>query len=142
MKLYLFARPIAVLLVLVFLAAAPVQAGLEVLEAVAPAPHEKVVHVQVSVPSQATTGSWIFAKSLVKLFSLGFAKGPPRADHVKYLLRLRLKQVAFKYKADAVSEVRYYPDPNSPSFLRSKRYFARGALIQYRLFPEAPAPKK
>lgn len=103
-------------------------AALVVTEGAAKPPHRKVGEVEVSVKASA--------------FSVGYVKGAARAERIKNKLHRKLKRAAKKYDADAVTEVKYFPDPAEPSYFRSEIYYARGSLIEFTKFEAPKAGKK
>ena len=105
------------LLAAVFLVSSNLPASpLQVVEGTSKEPHEKVAEIEVSVRTD----------------------GRVRPQATKAQLIQKLIEKAKTYHADAISEVKFYPSLEQPTFFRYKEYYARGTLIQYRKFPEAP----
>lgn len=88
-----------------------------VLEGTPQKPHRKIMIVEVSDASSNPTAA-------------------------KNKLEKKLIRKADKYDADAISDIKYFPAPNEPSYLRGKRRFARGTLVEYVKYPQAEAAVK
>ena len=74
----------------------------------------------------------------VEIATLTFADTPSRGEHYKKFLRRKLQKLAGKrYDADAVINVKYWPNPESGNFPDGYIY-ARGEMIQYHHFPKEP----
>jgi len=75
----------------------------------------------------------------VELLSLGYVRYPDRGDSYKETLNRQLARKARDvYRADAVINVEYWPDPSSKDFPDGMIY-ARGEMIKLSKFP-APEP--
>jgi hypothetical protein len=80
-------------------------------------PHRKIMTVEVSDTS-----------------------GNPAA--AKNKLEKKLIRKADRYKADAIADVQYFPEINEPSYLRGKKRYARGTLVEYTKYPQKEAVAK
>jgi len=73
----------------------------------------------------------------LELLSLGYIRYPDRADTYKETLNRQLARKAHDlYRADAVINVKYWPEPSSKDFPDGMIY-ARGQMIQLTQFPSS-----
>ncbi|MDD5085913.1 MAG: hypothetical protein PHE61_07745 [Candidatus Omnitrophica bacterium] len=91
-------------------------------------PHEIVGELEVEVgPSDIIHP----AEDVVGVLTLG-ALHWHHEDIIKKKIIEKLKDKAKLYSADAVMNVRYYPDPAKPSQFRGGVYRGKGDLIKYK----------
>ncbi|GEM_PF-3974675 len=102
-------------------------AGFDVIEGKAKVPRRKIGELEVSVKP-----SW-HSRHMSEL---------NRAQYIKHELSARLQKKGQRYHADAIDEVRYFPDPKGSTYFRSKKYYARGSLIEYAKFPASKEEPK
>lgn len=103
-----------------------------------PAAYEKIadLEVRVKVPGK----SW--GNQAKEIITFGKYNSPAQAERIKEKLRERLKQKAKHFKADAIANVRYYPDPEKETFFRGDEVYARGTLVKFPVFPAEAKEKR
>lgn len=101
-------------------------------------PYESLGTLEVNTKAtRLNTRSFFWTST--EVMTLGLANTPGRGDHYKEMLKSKLVDKAKqRYGADAVIKVQYWPDPDSDGFAHGLIY-ARGEMIKYTSFPEAPA---
>lgn len=98
-------------------------------------PYTSLGTLEVKETAGLITGPQTFWSG-VKVLSLGLADTPRRSTLYEKTLKQRLEKLSrLTYDADAVINVRYWPDLESSSFPDGLIY-ARGEMIRYKRFPQ------
>ncbi len=121
MKISLYRFVILVPLFL-FSSLQPVRADITLWEKTPEVPYQKVADIQVSV-------------------SGGFFH-TAKASEIQQRLNQELLKTAKKYHADAMMDVKYFPEPEKSSYFRRHEYYAQATLIQYLKFPQPAAAQQ
>lgn len=110
----------------------------KILETTPTAVYEKVadLEVRVKVPGK----SW--GNTTKELLTFGKYNSPTQGERIKKKLKERLQKKAKQFKADAIANVRYYPDPEKETFFRGDEVYARGTLIKFPVFPAEAKEKR
>lgn len=99
-----------------------------VTEAAPTEPHEIVGELEVEVGPSDTIHP---VEDIVGILTFGILHWD-HEDIIKKKIIGKLKDKAKLYSADAVMNVRYYPDPTKPSQFRGDIYYGKGDLIKYK----------
>lgn len=77
-----------------------------------------------------------------KILTLEVSDDTANPISAKRKLKSKLLRKAGRYKADAVTDLRYFPDEDAPSYLQGKKRYARGTLLEYTRYPQKETPAK
>lgn len=82
-------------------------------------PYQKIADIQVAVKTRTTN-----------------------VKRIQKKLNKELMASAKKYHADALIDVKYFPEPEKRTPFRHHEYYARATLVQFLKFPESPASQQ
>lgn len=116
---------VGAILLLVLLINSPVMPAmaaekLQILDQTPQAPHNKIGELEVFIVIKKSSG---------------------QTQNIKDKLIQKLQKDGKKYNADAIINVSFYPNPAELTFFRNDKFYARGTMIQFIKFPEAPQKK-
>ena len=90
-------------------------------------PHTIVGEIEVEVPPQ----TFHPVEDIVTVLTIGLVRW--KEDYfIKKEINDKLKRKAKMYSADAIMNVRYYPDPTKSSQFRDSAYYGKGDLVRYK----------
>ena len=112
-----------------------------VTESGADRPHRALGSLEVSMVARDVNIKTA-VNGVVEVATLSMAETPSRTDSYKAILSEKIKKRAKKrYGADAVINLKFWPDPEASNSYPNGVILARGEMIRYEPFPQAePSP--
>lgn len=111
---------------IVFVWQVPLMAML-VTEATPTEPYEVTGQIEVEVDPFAPHP----LEDCITILSIGLIRWQ-KGHFIKQKIRNKIKEKAKNYSADAVVNVKYFPDPAESSYLRNGVYVGKGDMIRYK----------